>query len=112
MRPVKVSSSAGDSSQQAIGSVGGPPAGTESAIDMNTLLNGRALRGVIQGDAVPQVFIPKLIEYYRAGRFPFDKLVQYYDFKDINQAFDDTSAGKVIKPILRISEIAQGGTGS
>ena len=64
---------------------------------MNTLLNGgRTLRGVIQGDSVPQLLIPKLVELYQAGRFPFDRLVRYYEFEDINRAFDDTRSGVVL----------------
>jgi aryl-alcohol dehydrogenase len=87
--------------------IGGAPAGTEAAIDMNRLLNGgRTLRGVIQGDSVPQLFLPKLVELYQAGRFPFDRLVRYYDFEDINRAFDDTRSGKTIKPVLRIGTVS------
>jgi aryl-alcohol dehydrogenase len=56
---------------------------------------------VIEGDSVQQVFIPKLIEYYKAGRFPFDKLIRFYDFEDINQAFEDSRQGKTIKPVIR-----------
>ena len=33
---------------------------------------------------------PQLIDLYRAGRFPFDRLVKFYDFKDINQAIADS----------------------
>jgi len=47
--------------------IGGAPAGAQTAIDMNTLLNGRIVRGIIQGDAVPQLFIPTLIEMYQRG---------------------------------------------
>lgn len=82
--------------------VGGAPAGTTAAIDMNTLLNGRTLRGVVQGDAVPQLFIPTLIEMYREGRFPFDQLVQFYPFEQINDAIADMQQGRTVKPILRI----------
>ncbi len=39
------------------------------------------------------MYIPKLIEYYKKGMFPFDKLVTYYDFEDINQAFEDALKG-------------------
>jgi aryl-alcohol dehydrogenase len=88
--------------------IGGAPTGTEAAVDMNTLLNGgRTLRGVIQGDSVPQLFIPKLVEFYRAGRFPFDRLVRYYDFEDINRAFDETRSGATIKPVLRIGSVEE-----
>jgi aryl-alcohol dehydrogenase len=81
--------------------IGGAPAGTKAPIDMNSLLNGgRVLRGIAQGDSVPQIFIPKLADLYRSGRFPFDRLVRQYDFADINQAFADTARGDVIKPIL------------
>jgi aryl-alcohol dehydrogenase len=81
--------------------IGGAPAGTKAPIDMNSLLNGgRVLRGIAQGDSVPQIFIPKLVDLYRSGRFPFDRLVRTYDFADINQAFEDTARGEVIKPVL------------
>ncbi len=44
----------------------------ESGTD--SLPEGRKTLGIIQGDAVPQRFIPKLIELYQAGQFPFDRL--------------------------------------
>ena len=56
----------------------------------------------MEGDAVSKLFIPKLLEYYRAGQFPFDRLIKFYDFKDINQAFADSHSGKVIKAVLRM----------
>lgn len=85
--------------------VAGAPAGAEASVDMNQLLNGRVVRGIIQGDAIPQVFIPKLIEMYRAGRFPFDRLVRFYEFDDINTAFADAKTGRTIKPVLRIGAV-------
>ena len=83
------------------GLIGVSPAGTECPIDMNGILFGRSLRGIIEGDSVPDVFIPRLIDLYKQGRFPFDKLITYYDFEDINKAVDDTEQGKVIKAVLR-----------
>ena len=65
---------------------------------------GRKAVGIIQGDAVPQRFIPQLIDLYRAGRFPFDRLVKFYDFKDINRAIADSRKGDTIKPVLRIGK--------
>jgi aryl-alcohol dehydrogenase len=69
-----------------------------------TLPQGRRTIGIIQGDAVPQFFIPKLIALYKAGQFPFDRLVKFYDFSKINAAIADAKAGDTIKPVLRISE--------
>lgn len=85
--------------------IGGAPAGAQAAIDMNTLLNGRIVRGIIQGDAVPQLFIPTLIEMYRKGDFPFDRLVRFYDFNEINQAVEDTRRGETVKAVLRIGAV-------
>lgn len=74
-------------------------------IDANVLLYNRTVKGVIEGAAVPKLFIPELISLYKKGIFPFDKLITFYDFKDINQAFEDSAKGIVIKPVLRISSI-------
>jgi aryl-alcohol dehydrogenase len=83
------------------GLVGAAPLGAEVSLDMNTLLFGRSVRGIIEGDSVPHTFIPQLIELWRSGRFPFDRLVSYYDLEDINQAVADSESGIVLKPILR-----------
>ena len=48
----------------------------------------------------PQLFVPQLIELYRAGEFPFDRLIRHYPFAQIDDAFRDSEAGKVVKPVL------------
>ncbi len=70
----------------------------------DSLSQGRRTVGIIQGDAVPQVFIPKLIKFYRMGQFPFDRLVKFYELRDVNQAIADANRGDTIKPVLRISK--------
>ena len=83
--------------------VGGAPKGVAAPIELDTLLNGgRTVRGIVQGDAVPQLVIPEMIEHHRAGRFPFDRMLSFYDFKDVETAIADMQAGQVIKPVLRI----------
>jgi aryl-alcohol dehydrogenase len=67
------------------------------------MAEGKSMIGVIEGDSVPRVFIPKLIDFYRAGMFPFDKLVKFYSFDRISQAFQDSAKGKTIKPILNVA---------
>jgi aryl-alcohol dehydrogenase len=86
------------------GLIGAPPLGTEEALDVNEVLaRGRCVRAIVEGHSVPQVFIPKLIEFWRAGRLPIERLVRAYDFDQINQAADDALDGKVVKPVLRMS---------
>jgi aryl-alcohol dehydrogenase len=74
--------------------------GTEVSFDINSLGNGRTVRGVTEGESVPKVFIPALIELWRQGRFPFDRLIRTYDFADINQAAADIASGETLKPVL------------
>ena len=82
------------------GHVGG--AGTEITISTSTLLFGRKMIGIVQGDSVPDVFIPRLVELYRQGLFPFDKLVTFYELADINKAVSEMYAGICVKPILKM----------
>ncbi|UCG66390.1 MAG: NAD(P)-dependent alcohol dehydrogenase [Deltaproteobacteria bacterium] len=83
------------------GLLGAVAAGTEVILDMDKIMNGRTVRGIIAGDSIPDLFIPKLIELYRQGRLPFDRLITFYPLDDINQAVEDMEKGRVIKPILR-----------
>jgi aryl-alcohol dehydrogenase len=64
------------------------------------MLSGLSIRGIVQGDSVPDAFIPRLIDLYMNGRFPFDKLVTKYRLEQINQAIEDQASGKVVKPVF------------
>jgi aryl-alcohol dehydrogenase len=79
-------------------------AGSDGTVEVSKLVLGKLVRGIVQGDAVPQLFIPDLIRLYRAGQFPFDRLVRFYPFEQINEAFAASASGEVIKPILRIAQ--------
>jgi aryl-alcohol dehydrogenase len=83
---------------------GAAPAGTRTSLNMNALLNGRAVRGTIQGDSEARTLVPHLIELYRQGRFPVDRIVGSYRFGEIQRAIADMEAGRVIKPILRMTD--------
>ena len=64
------------------------------------LLRGRSLRGSMGGHINPTVFIPRLLELRRQGRFPVDRLVKNYPFAEVNAAIADSLAGATIKPVL------------
>jgi aryl-alcohol dehydrogenase len=84
------------------GLIGAPAFGTEVSFDMNSILVfGRTIRGIVEGDSVPTVFLPRLIELWRQGRFPVDRFMTFYDFDQIERAARDAEAGEVIKPVLR-----------
>lgn len=75
--------------------------GSTLAIDANRLMSsGRTLRGTVEGDADPVAFIPRMIDWYRRGLLPLERLVTTYAFEQINAAAADMLAGRVIKPVL------------
>ena len=85
------------------GLIGAPPFGTEVSLDMNEMLAmGRTLLGIVEGQSVPDVFVPRLIELWRQGRFPVDRIMTHYRFEEIDQAARDAEEGKVVKPVLRM----------
>jgi aryl-alcohol dehydrogenase len=84
-----------------IGIVGSPALGVTIPVDVSFMLDNRTLRGIIQGHSNFDIFIPRLIELYKQGKFPFDKLVTFYDFDQINQAAEDSEKGKTLKAVLR-----------
>lgn len=86
------------------GVIGAPAFGTEVSLDVNTILvAGRTVRGVVEGDSVPQVFLPQLVRFWEEGRFPVERLMAHYDFDRIEDAVRDAESGEVVKPVLRMS---------
>jgi aryl-alcohol dehydrogenase len=83
------------------GLAGVVPPGTEVSLNMDLIMNGRTVRGILGGDAIADLFIPKLIDLYCQGRFPFDQMITFYPFNEINRAVEDMEQGRVIKPVLR-----------
>jgi len=85
------------------GVVGAPALGTEASFDVTHLFTaGRVIRGIVEGESVPSQFLPRLIDLWRRGEFPVDRMMTYYDFDQIDQAARDAEAGTVIKPVLRM----------
>jgi aryl-alcohol dehydrogenase len=82
------------------GIVGVSPLGTEIALDMNGLLFGRTVRGIIEGDAIPDIFIPQLVELWKQGRFPFDRLIRKFPLSQIEEAVHLSESGDVLKAVL------------
>jgi aryl-alcohol dehydrogenase len=72
----------------------------------DALAPGKTVTGLLEGDAVPRVLIPRLVELWRQGRLPFDRLIRTYPMSDINQAEADMASGETIKPVLVPEESA------
>ncbi len=83
------------------GLIGVAPVGVEVNLEMQHILDGRTIKGCVEGDSIPDLFIPQLIDLYKQGRFPFDRLLKFYSMDKINEAVEDTEKGKAVKAVLK-----------
>ena len=83
--------------------LGAPPPESNIEFDNTDFMSrGKTLMGVVEGESDGDTFIPKLVKLWKEGKFPFEKLVSFYDFEDINTAIHDSHEGTAIKPILKM----------
>jgi len=86
-----------------LGIVGIPPPGTPVPGDLGTVLTfGQTVRGIIEGDSDPDVFLPILIDHWRAGRLPLEKLIKVFPFDQINRAISAQHHGDCVKVVLTL----------
>ncbi len=88
-------------SKGVVGLIGVPPPDAMLPANlMSMLLRGTTIKYITEGDADPQEFIPRLIDWYKAGKFPFDRLIKTFPFAQINEAAHASEIGEAIKPVL------------
>jgi Zn-dependent alcohol dehydrogenase len=80
--------------------VGGAPVGAEFSADHQSTLWGKTVIGVLGGSGRSPRLIGALMDLYASGRFPFDRLVEYFPLERIQDAMKAAHSGEVIKPIL------------
>lgn len=96
-----------------LGFVGVPPVEATPPGNLRTIMTfGHTIRGIIEGDSDPDSFLPELVEHYRAGRLPIDRLIQTYPLEAINDAIADQHAGKCIKAVLLVASSLQSAVSS
>ena len=69
-------------------------------VDFLSMISGRTITGVMEGDSVPTEFIPHLARLNSEGRFPYDELITEFPLDRINEAEAASASGAVIKPVL------------
>lgn len=70
-------------------------------VDVETLIkSGCSIMGVAMGDPYTHDYIPRLVEEYRAGRFPLDKLVKFFKPGEIDRAVKEMLSGETVKPVI------------
>jgi Zn-dependent alcohol dehydrogenase len=100
---------------QALGGV--RPGGTAVVMGMHSLkqevpisaaaliAQNKSLLGCFAGSSRPLVDLPKLVDLYRAGCLPVDRLISHhYHLDQAEQAFHDLEAGQVARGVLLFDE--------
>lgn len=88
-------------SRGAYAGCGTPGPGPTANIGIHdAILLTKKYHGVCEGDSNPPEFVPKLVQLYKDGKFPVDKISKVYDYKELGKAIHDMHDGSVIKPII------------
>ncbi len=72
----------------------------DMTFDFLSMISGRTVKGIFEGDSVPTEFIPELARLNAEGRFPYDELIETFPLSEINAAEAASASGEVIKPVL------------
>ncbi|KAL5356583.1 chaperonin 10-like protein [Aspergillus floccosus] len=81
--------------------IGVPPAGYKLSLNATEHMNkGRSVMGCIEGDCIPKEAIPRMIQWYREGKFPVDRLINYFHARRFDQALCQLHNGSVVKAVL------------
>lgn len=82
--------------------VGSPPFDYTlgSVVGFEFMVAGKQWIGAIEGGAYPPEYVPKMVQWYREGKFPIDKLMKLMPADKFNEALHEMHSGETIKPIL------------
>lgn len=84
-----------------VGLIGIPPPDAPMPVSiMDLYMRGLGVKCIVEGDSDPHAFIPKLVEFYKNGQLPVDRLVKKYSFAQFPEAFDAATRGLAIKPVV------------
>lgn len=64
------------------------------------MVAGKTFMGAIEGNCVPRDYLPKLVQWYREGKFPFDKLIKLMPADEFEKGLHEMHTGETIKPVL------------
>ncbi len=88
-------------SKGTLGLVGVAAGGTPLPGEVNAVMAlGQSVKGIIEGDSDPDVFLPELLKHYEQGRLPIEKLIKTFKLSQINEAIADQHSGGCVKAIL------------
>ncbi|KAL4745745.1 hypothetical protein BDW72DRAFT_211060 [Aspergillus terricola var. indicus] len=64
------------------------------------MVSGKQFIGVVEGDVVPQEYLPKLLNWVNEGKLPLDSIVKFYQAEAFETAIRDMQSGVTVKPVI------------
>ncbi|QDS77101.1 hypothetical protein FKW77_000759 [Venturia effusa] len=81
--------------------IGSAPKDAKLEIEIfNFMISGKRFIGAVEGDIIPAEYIPKMIGWYREGKFPIGKLMKTFKADEFMEAIHEMHTGKTIKPVI------------
>jgi S-(hydroxymethyl)glutathione dehydrogenase / alcohol dehydrogenase len=81
--------------------VGMAPTGSEIPIPSTIAGEEKTVKGCFYGSTRPRVDFPRLVDFYRRGALPLDRLItRTYAFDEINEAFDALAHGDNARGVI------------
>ncbi|KAK2016756.1 zinc-binding dehydrogenase [Colletotrichum eremochloae] len=64
------------------------------------MVSGKQYFGAIQGHVNTSDYIPRMVQWWRDGKFPVEKLIKVFQSADFGSAVEAMKRGDVVKPII------------
>lgn len=64
------------------------------------MVSGKQYFGAVQGHARTEDYIPQMIQWWKGGTFPVERLVKHFSHKDFAKAIQAMETGETIKPVI------------
>lgn len=64
------------------------------------MVSGKQYFGAVQGHSRTGSYIPQMVQWWKEGKFPVEKLVRFFAFEDYEEALKVMGRGDVVKPIM------------
>lgn len=77
-----------------------PPDFKLELVPFTYMIPGKSYRGVVEGESYPPEFVPKMVEWYREGRFPVDRIVKFFKPDQWQDAIHQMHTGEAVKPVI------------
>jgi aryl-alcohol dehydrogenase len=88
-----------------VGMIGVTSDRAEVTFNQASIVHGLNVRGIILGDAVPDEFLPRLVDFHARGQLPVEKIVSTLPFADIDAAARAAEHGEIVKAVVTMGEL-------